>query len=433
LYPYALIQSDLLRTLCQFKKTADPAMMWSYSIMTIGILLLQSLYDALCSNLLSVEQPQRLRGRSFEETRLLESNPTQDKDQQRRLEGDLSELERKWYISKPTFAYHGYEFDLDYKISENIGDAQISYKVYDGIDCSKDSNEVTDNNEYLFSTLLLKPDEIESSGNNTSLQDKKLKIRIDTDKIRFTPLYADYGSFSQIYFCVRFSAFHQEEGSDKRIEVNWVETPVLLVMEALSFSVGGGGGFSNAYPVYESRTVDVHLCNTNSDTNSSEAVQRSSGTPGQLVRVCIQPGNQTLTEGGNVWFIEEFTFNRENHTQPVIEAASGGSPSSDLTVVTCEPGSDLCYFETVLGDEFFDSLGIVEGTGTAFLEFGSSDTKLSGEYAIKEQAPSVKSAPTKISFKIVALPPQDESAAGFLEPSSLATIGTMIATLCFFL
>jgi hypothetical protein len=405
-------------------------MMRSYSIKTIGILLLISLSDALGSNVVSGEQQQRLRERSFEKTRVLESNPTQDEDQQRRREEDFSELEMNWYISKPTFAYHGYEFDLDYKISESIVDAQISYKVYDGHDCSRGSNEVTDNNEYLFSTLI---DEIESSGNNTSLLDRKLKIRIDTDKIRFTPLYADYGSFSQIYFCVRFSAFHEEEGSDKLIEVNWVETPVLLVMDALSFSVGGEGSFSNAYPVYESRTVDVHLCNTNSDTNSSEAVQRSSGTPGQLVRVCIQPGNQTLTEGGNVWFIEEFTFNRENHTQPVIEAASGGSPSSDLTVVTCEPGSDLCYFETVLGDEFFDSLGIVEGTGTAFLEFGSSDTKLSGEYAIKEQAPSVKSAPTKISFKIVALPPQDESAAGFLEPSSLATIGTMIATLCFFL
>jgi hypothetical protein len=146
--------------------------------------------------------------------------------------------------------------------------------------------------------------------------------------------------------------------------------------------------------------------------------------------VCIQPGNETLIEGGNMWFIEEFSFNRENHTQPVIQPGSGGSPTSDLTVVTCDPGSDLCYFETVLGDEFFDSLGIVEGTGTAFLEFGSHD-KLSGEDTIKDQAPSLKSAPTKISFKIVALPPPD-SAAGFLEFSSIVTIGTMMTTLCFF-
>jgi hypothetical protein len=338
-------------------------------------------------------------------------------------EQSLTELEKKWYISKPEFEYVGYQFNLQYNVSDYIDDASASYQIFDSHECEKGGNEITDNNEYLLSTLQL---DLKKPGNGSSYRDMTLNIIIEPTEIRSSPLYADFGAYGHVYFCVRFSAFHQQgEGINEPIEANWVETPVLLVINN-DFSIAtsnSAGFFRNAYTyaMDEEHEVEAYLCD--SDSNSVQGGTTRVGSP---VRICITPANSTLEDGGFMWYIEELTFVRDNHTHLAIEPGSGGEPASNSTVVSCEPGSTLCAFETVLEADFFTSMGIIEAIGTVFLQF--SDVKADSHPAMA----AVRSGPTKIDLKFVALPQGiDDNSASSSRFSTIFICITVMTTMIF--
>jgi hypothetical protein len=340
-------------------------------------------------------------------------------------EQPLTELERNWDISKPEFDYVGYQFNLQYNVSDYIDDASASYQIFDNHECEKGGKEITDNNEYLLSTLQL---DLKEPGNGSSYRDMIINIIIEPTEIRSSPLYADFGTYGHVYFCVRFSAFHQQgqEGINEPIEANWVETPVLLVINN-DFSIATSNSarfFRNAYTYVmdEEHEVEAYLCD--SDSNSVQGETTRVESP---VRICITPANSTLEDGGFMWYIEELTFVRDNHTQLAIEPGSGGEPASNSTVVSCEPGSTLCAFETLLEADFFTSMGIVEAIGTVFLQFSNVEADSRPAMA------AIRSGPTKIELKFVALPPGIDDNSGCSSRFSTILVGiTVIVTMILF-
>jgi hypothetical protein len=84
--------------------------------------------------------------------------------------------------------------------------------------------------------------------------------------------------------------------------------------------------------------------------------------------VCIRPTEEARNQGAYLRQIEEFTFQRDNYTQ---QAIVGGAPADELTILSCFSGATVCAFETLLNSDFFqDGLGVVFGTGTAYLQLG---------------------------------------------------------------
>jgi hypothetical protein len=148
----------------------------------------------------------------------------------------------------------------------------------------------------------------------------------------------------------------------------------------------------------------------------------------------MTPVEKMLEDGGYMWYLEDFVFQRDENTQVAINPGSGGSPASRLTTVSCEPGSAICSFETFLEADFFQSIGIIRGTGTAFLQFAAVEDEalelvLPGELARRNQTSSVRTAPTHFSFEVVALPPGESggSSSGELSMTFFA-ICAMLAT-----
>ena len=85
----------------------------------------------------------------------LDGGDNNDNDNGRKPYESLSDLERKWYISRPIFSYHGYEVKLQYNISGSIDPDSLDFKIYDGVECRRGSEEIEMyDNDYLVSSLL---------------------------------------------------------------------------------------------------------------------------------------------------------------------------------------------------------------------------------------------------------------------------------------
>ena len=151
---------------------------------------------------------------------------------------------------------------------------------------------------------------------------------------------------------------------------------------------------------------------------------------------------QTEAEGAYLRYIESFTFVRLNTTQVAIEPGTFGVAANELTEVSCEPGSTLCSFETILGAEFFDSPGLVRGDGLAFLQLGQEDylnlgasDSEAGESGRRRARVSeldqALESPTRFRFEIFVLPVEDEESSANAIAGLVATSFTAITMAMF--
>ena len=349
---------------------------------------------------------------------------------------ELSDLERRWYISRPFFSYHGYEVKLEYNISDSIDPNALDFKIYDGVECRHGSNEIEDyDNNYLSSSF----DLIESSNATIAegevqtnvflhgtFQQLEASFRIDTDKIRFTSLYQDYGAFQQVSFCVKIGALHEEVGWNETVEANWVQTPVIVQLKPLSFEVGESP-FDMAYSSYETRSIEVEQCDT--DSKVIDASDPQSKTEGVSVRLCVHAANTTLSEGGNLLYVEDFSYQRHNNTQLAIKPHTGGEPAPASAPLECDLDSNVCSFDTVLGPEFFSSAGVVNGYGTAMLQFDAINDPTEGAVGDSgDYKPRI--VPVRFGLKMVALPSEDEEATNEGKFSRKNIIVALVSAFC---
>ena len=347
----------------------------------------------------------------------------------------LSKLEKQFYMSKPDFTYQGYEITLNYNISDQIDPSSLDFRLYDGIECRRGSNEIDlsrEDSDYLFLSYKLDNTIVNNvfthridDADNTTFQHVGVKIRIDTAKIRDTPLFMDYGSFEHINFCVKVAVFHDEEGLNEPIEVNWRETPVLLKLNSLAFDVerdnssSAASPFDNAYSVYETRELEVEVCGNDNNTSSTTIIDGSTidREKGQKVSVCVKLGSKTKSDGGSLVYIEDFSFDGttsssdSNPSQLAIEPRTGGQPASSASEpLQCDLDTGMCSFDTYLSPEFFfnSAATIIDAHGTALLQFGKIKSTTDGNFE-NSNNDCCRIVPIQFGLTMVTLPAEDHS------------------------
>lgn len=286
-------------------------------------------------------------------------------------------LDEQFGIREPRFAYDYLQFTLEYAVNDRIDDTQVQYRVFDGKHChwtergEGGDNDITqaESNDFLRSRLRadLKPVGI-GDGNRTM----KVTLNIDPLTIKASPVYEDFDSYATVKFCVRFSVFNMDTLDPNNVEVNFLETEVHLLINLVDDFVDAISQLSDIDLVGEmadqGSAVEAYICD--SDLNFVEVDARSR-IQGEMVRVCVAPTELTMSQGAYLRYIEEFSFYMGEVIQVAIEPGTLGSAADALTIVDCQPGSELCVFETLLRAEFFEEgSGVVTGRGVAFLQFG---------------------------------------------------------------
>jgi hypothetical protein len=320
---------------------------------------------------------------------------------------DLVDLKERFNIEKPLFSYDTLQFDLEYVVNDVMGDNSVDFHVFDGNECQEGNTDITENNDHLSSRL--RPD-LKPVGEGSGIRTMKVTLNVDPTNITTSNLYQDFVTYGQIYFCVRFSVWNMDILDPSAIEVNFIETPVILTVDLVDGFEVGIGALTDADLVielaYQDSAVEAYICD-----NEANVIEGDIRSQGESVRVCVVPTTKTLAEGAYLRYIEEFTFFREDHIQVAIEPGTEGAPATQLTVVDCPAGSELCAFETLLGAEFFeDGIGIVEGTGTAYLQFGQNDDVFRrlqdtiSQDGTKSPQEILAERPTAFRFEIVAVP-----------------------------
>lgn len=70
--------------------------------------------------------------------------------------------------------------------------------------------------------------------------------------------------------------------------------------------------------------------------------------------------------------IDSFTYQQTNSqnttTYTQVAVHNGESANSTMTTLTCDPGSELCHFTTILQSNFYVEPGTVIGFGDASLQ-----------------------------------------------------------------
>ena len=266
----------------------------------------------------------------------------------------------------------------------------------------------------------------------------KVTLNIDADTISSSVIFEDLTTQANVYFCVRINVYNMDSSDPSALEVNFIETPVLLTVDLVDGFEINGGALTNAQSAVELAEQDsavvAYLC----DSDANVVEQGSIQTQGQSVRVCVRPTPETMAKGAFLRYIEEFTFERGEINQVAIAPELGGVAATELTVVSCEPGATLCAFETLLGAEFFSSTGIVNGVGTAFLQFGQGDSRrmkvVSRSTQMNDQGSALLGTPTKFTFDLVVLPFNDNAGDGAGDTLPLGiflTLGAIMSSFFF--
>jgi hypothetical protein len=100
---------------------------------------------------------------------------------------------------------------------------------------------------------------------------------------------------------------------------------------------------------------------------STEVLEQNSSQ-----RVCVAPTEPAQAAGVRMWSIEWWDWTRQNFTQSAIVAQGLEAPDG-RTIQRCDRGSTICEFQTRLRNEFFNTTGILEGTGQCWLTFGGME------------------------------------------------------------
>ena len=131
----------------------------------------------------------------------------------------------------------------------------------------------------------------------------------------------------------------------------------------------GGGPFVVEHPLTRLYTAIGFLCDA--DKNEISPIDNPL-TKGMKARVCVRPDALAVIQDNvRIRSIDRFTWTRPELGNTTQVAITTNAQAEDKTEIFCTSGSEVCAFETMLNDEFFDTTGVVEGKGIVWLQFGS--------------------------------------------------------------
>lgn len=285
---------------------------------------------------------------------------------------NLATLAQKWNISDTEFSYTGLQFSLNYTVSDFILDSMVTYEVYDR-DCQEGNVAVS---ESVLETSL-QPDRT-TPGVGDDFRKTSIVLSLNASNIaNEQSLYSEETVGGELVatveFCVRFGLWTPTTPS---IEVNFLETVVTLLVDLTA-------GFDiDAVTVKpkekllntasDSYSVDGYLCNQqNAPLSEEEALETRS--QGSVIRVCVRPDEEARGDGVYMRAILSFRFTRDpDQNPPVVQVAikDREEAENNLTSLDCEAGMLVCAFESILFAAFYRVPGMVEGTGSAIMQFG---------------------------------------------------------------
>jgi hypothetical protein len=353
------------------------------------------------------------------------------------LERHLQSLEQRYVISEPTFSYDTLQFDFEYHVSDFMSDLMVNYEIYDSHACMGNNDTVSGNaiteNDYLLPRLR---SDLQEVGDGSGQRMMKLSLNMDAETIKDSPIFADFGNNAVVRFCVRFMNYNMDYTSPFAYEINFIETPVYLQINLLNdFDVHAQVTSPDVVlaEAYQDSAVIAYLC----DYDDNVLEHGTGRNQGESVRVCVKPTAEVLASGGYLKFIEEFTFDQYEHHQVSIRSGTHGEAANQLTEVSCTPGSELCAFETLLSAEFFVEQGVVNGTGTAYLQLGRETIEserrrlqFPGDSDEAREHPQhlLDARPTKFYIEIQTMPVDDLFDASGARPFTfLLYLGVAIA------
>jgi len=173
-------------------------------------------------------------------------------------------LEQKFAIQGPiSYGHELYDFSLDFLVSDYIDDDMVGYTIYDGLECSWDDNEnIVENSGYLLSELI--PDNSTGVGDGSGTRTMEISLSLDPDLIVNSTIYRPYenendydsnntntndtdiddidtddlydGDRGIIEICLRFSNYNADKDSEYGFQVNFVDNPIVIVLDETSDS-----------------------------------------------------------------------------------------------------------------------------------------------------------------------------------------------------
>jgi hypothetical protein len=295
-------------------------------------------------------------------------------------ERGLQLLTKRWNITDPSFTYEALGFDLDYQVSDFISDAMTTHTLYTSPGCGETgyvlpSSILTSNQGVLVGGA------IDANNDGPGVRDQKLKIGVDPSTIKNSAIYVEdtsHGALTAtIDFCVRYSILTDDEGAN---EVNFLESLVTLVVDLSDgFEIGDiivapkNKILNTANQAY---LLDGYQCNGANEALVGGALTKTRNQ-GSVIRVCVKPDDEAVAAGMFMRSLDEFTFSRDGITQPAVigynqEATNG------LTILSCNNGDAVCFFESVLFGAFYSTAGVVSGSGTGSMQLGAGTRLLRG-------------------------------------------------------
>lgn len=115
------------------------------------------------------------------------------------------------------------------------------------------------------------------------------------------------------------------------------------------------------------------------DANLNEVPSTNPLGKGTKIRICIATHLRSKLRGiflskvANFHFLKEDDGDRPDTEEVLIE---NGIETSDKTRLTCRPGSDLCFFESIPNDDFFVLGGMVLAIGNVMLQYDEYENLL---------------------------------------------------------
>mmetsp|Transcript_2252 Transcript_2252/g.5415 ORF Transcript_2252/g.5415 Transcript_2252/m.5415 type:complete len:376 (+) Transcript_2252:133-1260(+) len=336
-------------------------------------------------------------------------------------------LTKRFNVEGPKYEYDDLQFIMEFTVSDFMKDSMVGYSLYDGKTCKDGGDtDITENSGYLRSRIRT---DLAPIGDGSGERIIKVESEINPTQIANSGIYrTDDEGNAMIEYCVRFSVYNMPKDQPQAFEANYLEVPVSLAINLKGgFSVDAA--VSNADLVLlqasQDTAVEAYICD--SDQNVVPIMPTAQG---QTVRVCVSPTPDNLKAGALIRQLESFAFRREipiSTKQTAIEPGTGGVPADQLTVVSCQPGSTVCAFETLLAANFFAGEGIVTGSGQAYLQLGNGASAAARRQLQGTANQVLADKPTSytVSFSLVKL-----EALGMdeLVSSAPAATGTLVRT-----
>jgi hypothetical protein len=153
----------------------------------------------------------------------------------------------------------------------------------------------------------------------------------------------------------------------------FVTTVAILLLAGKAFSADGTVSVQRA--VQDNVVLaKAYQC----DANLDEIVSNDPVEKGSKIRICVATHLRAKFRGIYITKIVNFHFLKEEDDRATIEQIllQNGIETNDKTLFTCQPGSDLCYFESIPSDDFFAIDGTVLAIGNIIMQYGKYESRL---------------------------------------------------------